>query len=114
VLAALSSSFTVIPPGTGAWTAAAQDSINRGVAEAWTVAMVLSFPVLTAVMLLTMVEGVLARTVPQINLMQVSFGVKIVVSIAVLYAALPAAVAFIGLLIARLEPAVMQLMLALR
>jgi flagellar biosynthetic protein FliR len=56
----------------------------------------ISFPVLAVILLITVAEGVLSKAVPQINIMFMSFAVKILVSMLVLYAGMPAMVAFMG------------------
>ena len=44
----------------------------------------------------TVAEGVITRAVPQINIMSISFAIKIGVSVAVVFAGMPAVVAAIG------------------
>ena len=95
-ITALAHSFSAIPAGVwhlgDGWNAL----VVRAVEDHWKIATVLSFPVLTAIMLITVAEGVLTRAIPQINLMSLSFAIKIVVSVGVVAAGLPATVAFIG------------------
>ncbi len=99
LIATIAQSYHVVPLGEGAFGAASIGVVTQAVADSWVTAMNLSFPILTAVMMITVVEGVITRAVPQINLLQLTFAVKIVLSIGVLYAALPAAVAFLGTLL---------------
>lgn len=96
LFASLSRSFDFIPLGGWILTPAFPALLAKGVSEMWLIGLVLSFPVLTAIMLLTMAEGVITRAIPQINVMHISFTVKILTSLAVLYAGLPTAVAFLG------------------
>lgn len=96
LIATLVRSFAIIPLGTGGVGPAFGEVLAHGLGEMWMIAIALSFPVLTAVMLLTVAEGVITRAVPQINVLHISFAVKILVSVMVVYAALPAAVAFLG------------------
>jgi flagellar biosynthesis protein FliR len=95
-IASLARSFEILP--LGAWTPPAELGalVARGVSDSWAIALALSFPVLSAIMVLTLVEGVMTRAIPQINVMSVSFAVKILVSLGVLYSGLPAMVAFLG------------------
>lgn len=95
-LAVLAKSFTVIPLGGWSMSPQVQDVLWRSVADSWRIALLISFPVLSAIMAITVAEGVITRAVPQINVMHLSFAVKIGVSLSVVYAGLPAAVAMLG------------------
>ena len=95
-IALIARSFSVIPLGGWELTPAYAHLIAKGTEEMWRISIAISFPVLTAVMLMTMTEGVLARAIPQINVLHISFAVKILVSVLVVYAAIPASVAFLG------------------
>lgn len=99
MIASLARSFELVPLGTWAPPADLGLLVGRGVSDAWSIALALSFPVLTAVMAITLVEGVMTRAIPQINVLHISFAVKIIVSMAVLYAGMPAVVAFFGTVI---------------
>jgi flagellar biosynthetic protein FliR len=97
--AALARSYDVLPIGAWQLTPAFGQAIGQAMNDMSIIALAISFPVLTAVMAITMAEGVITRAVPQINILHVSFAVKIVLSLAVMYAGLPAAVAFMGTVI---------------
>ena len=103
--AALARSYDMIPLGGWQLTSGFHAALAQGLNEMSVIALALSFPVLTAVMAITAVEGVVTRAVPQINVMHVSFAVKIVVSLLVLYSGLPAAVAFLGGVLATMQGA---------
>lgn len=94
--AALARSYDVLPIGSWQLTAAYGHALSQAVNDMSVIAMAISFPVLTAVLAVTLVEGVVTRAVPQINIMHVSFAVKIVLSLVVMSAGLPATVAFLG------------------
>ena len=96
LIASLARSFELMP--LGAWVPSPELGalVARGISDSWAIALALSFPVLTAVMAITLTEGVMTRAIPQINVMHISFAVKIIVSVGVLYAGLPAVVAFLG------------------
>ena len=96
LLASLARSYELMPLGTWSPPPGLGELVARGMTDAWAIALALSFPVLTAVMALTMTEGVMTRAIPQINILQLSFAVKIVVSVGVLYAGMPAVVGFLG------------------
>jgi flagellar biosynthetic protein FliR len=101
--AALSRSYDLLPMGAYQITPAFQGALAAGLDEMSTIAVALSFPVLAAVMAITAAEGVITRAVPQINILHVSFAVKIVVSLLVMYAGLPSAVVFLGTVIAGMQ-----------
>lgn len=96
LIAVLAHSFEVIPLGGWTLTPGFARVLDQGMQQMWVIAIALSFPVLTAVMLVTVAEGVITRAVPQINVLHISFAVKILVSVLVMWAAMPAAVAFLG------------------
>jgi flagellar biosynthetic protein FliR len=60
------------------------------------IACMISFPVLAVTLLVIVAEAVITKAVPQISIMFMSFAVKILVSMLVLYAGMPATVAFMG------------------
>lgn len=101
--AALSRSYEILPLGAYQITPAFQAALAQGLDEMSVIAVALSFPVLAAVMAITAVEGVVTRAIPQINIMHVSFAVKIVVSLMVMYAGLPSAVVFLGTVLGTMQ-----------
>lgn len=105
-IAAIARSYEVIPPGGFAPGAAFGMLISQGLAAHMTIAVALSFPVLGTVLLITMAEGVITRAVPQVNIMPVSFAVKILASVFVVWAGLPAAVAFLGTVMTAMQNAI--------
>jgi len=103
--AALQRSYDLVPVGGWQATQAFQLALAQGLNEMSTIAVAMSFPVLAAIMAITAAEGVVTRAVPQINVMHVSFAVKIVVSLMVMYAGLPSAVAFLGSVLGTMQVA---------
>jgi flagellar biosynthesis protein FliR len=101
--AALMRSYEMIPPGGWVLTSGFHLALAKGLEDMSDIAVILSFPILAAIMAITAAEGVITRAVPQINLLHISFAVKIVVSLLVLYAGLPSAVAFIGTVLATMQ-----------
>lgn len=89
--------FTPNPAMAGALVDATQ--------HVFTIALALSFPVLAAIMAITVAEGVIARAIPQMNMLHFSFALKIMVSLLVLYAGMPAAVAFLGIVLRAMHEA---------
>lgn len=96
LLASLARSYELMPLGTWVPPAGLAELVARGISDSWSIALALSFPVLSAVMAITLTEGVMTRAIPQINVLHMSFAVKIMVSVGVLYAGMPAVVAFLG------------------
>ncbi|MBA3846547.1 MAG: flagellar biosynthetic protein FliR [Planctomycetes bacterium] len=112
--AALSRSYAVIP--AGAWTLGPDlvPTLVAGVDELTRIALAISFPVLSTIMAITIAEGVIVRAVPQINMLHFSFAMKIMVSLLVLYAGMPAAVAFMAAALAGMQQATFALMPLMR
>jgi flagellar biosynthetic protein FliR len=102
-LASMARSFELVPLGSWAPPPQLGELVGRGFADSWAIALALSFPVLSAIMAITLVEGVMTRAIPQINVMHISFAIKIVLSLGVIYAGLPAMVAFLGTVISAMH-----------
>lgn len=102
-LLALQQSYVVLPLGGGIQTdhlgaiAAylADDFFRLGAA--------LSLPIMVAILCLSVVDGVIARAVPQINILQISFVVRILVTVVLLLGSVPAIVAFLAQVLALAE-----------
>ncbi len=96
LLATISTSFAAVP--VGAWSMSPQLLLvaATGADQCAALACMISFPVLAIILLVTVAEGVLAKAVPQINILFMSFAVKILIAMLVLYAGMPAMVAFMG------------------
>ena len=102
-LLALQQSYLILPLGGGIQTdhlgaiAAylADDFFRLGAA--------LSLPIMVAILCLSVVDGVIARAVPQINILQISFIVRILVTVVLLLGSVPAIVAFLAQVLAMAE-----------
>jgi flagellar biosynthesis protein FliR len=103
--AALARSYDLVPVGAWTLTAGFGNALADGFNQMSIIAVTVSFPVLAAIMSITMAEGVITRAVPQINILHVSFALKILVSLLVMYTGLPAAVAFLGTVLATMQGA---------
>jgi len=104
-IAALSRSYSVAPLGSFAATPQLYAAIVEGSQQLFVIALTLSFPVLGVILALTLAEGVIVRAVPQINFMHFGFAVKILVGLMVLWAGIPAAVAFLAVVLAGMQEA---------
>lgn len=109
LLMALARSFELVPLGAAGF---GNDTLQVTVAATQAVfdlGLALAFPLLAAVMAITVAEGVVARAVPQINILHISFGVKILGTLIVLFFGVPAAVAFFGVILTAAQQAVLDL-----
>jgi flagellar biosynthetic protein FliR len=104
-IAALTRSYELVPLGTWTQTPALTSTMIAGVQQLSVIALAISFPVLAAVMAVTVAEGVIVRAIPQINMLHFSFAVKIMLSLMMLYAGVPAAVAFMGVVMSAMQEA---------
>jgi flagellar biosynthetic protein FliR len=79
----VASSFAVVPFGSWPepWSAGAFVEL---LARSWRTGLVLATPVLAAHLLLSLVQGVLGRTTPQLNLFSVGFAVSVPLGVALL------------------------------
>lgn len=99
-IAALARSYDFLPSGAFAPGPRFLTAVVEASQQLFLIALALSFPVLSAVLALTVAEAVIVRAVPQINFLHFGFAVKILVSIIVLWAGIPAAVAAVGVILA--------------
>ena len=97
VLAALFSSFKWIPVTKMHWQPNLSDFIVNLVGGMFVIALKISIPVLAAVVLTDVALGILARTMPQMNIFVVGVPSKIIVGIFVLSLALPFYILFLEL-----------------
>jgi flagellar biosynthetic protein FliR len=89
LLRALEASLELVPPGQGLLS----DSVIAGLVElsgeTLTAAMTLAAPVIGVLLLTSTGLGILARTVPQMNIFMVGFPIKIALGLAATVASLP-------------------------
>lgn len=76
-------SFAVVPFGTWpqAWDA---NALVELIAQAWRFGLVLSAPIIAAHLVLAVVQGLLGRTTPQLNLFSVGFAVSVPLGVVLL------------------------------
>lgn len=103
LIAVLATSFQAVPAGTWTMNPALLQVAAEGTSQCMALACMISFPVLAITLLVTVAEGVLAKAVPQINVLFLSFALKILVGLLVLYASIPAIVAFMGACIGAIQ-----------
>jgi len=89
VISGLADSYLVIPLGKAAFGASAADLLMRLSGAVFTMALKLTAPILLTVFLVDVALGVLARTIPQMNIFVIGIPVKIAVAIAMMVVSLP-------------------------
>ena len=110
VMSALLDTFESIPPGGGAFPTSIAEAFVLILQESFCLAVRAAAPVVTALLLSTMVLGLIGRTLPQLNILMVGFGLNSMLSFATLFLTLGiAAMAFQS----RLEPVLEILLEAL-
>jgi flagellar biosynthesis protein FliR len=89
VLRGLMASFETVPLGGVEWKAPVAHKLVALSAEVFVIAIKISAPILIALFLISVALGILARTVPQMNVFIVGFPVQMAVGLTVLVASLP-------------------------
>jgi flagellar biosynthetic protein FliR len=89
ILSAFADSYRMIPVGIFNFSGPVGDMLIKFTAYAFTIAVKLAAPVMITLFLVTVSLGVIARTVPQMNIFIVGLPLKIGVGFLVLAAALP-------------------------
>jgi flagellar biosynthetic protein FliR len=110
LLRALLSSFTIVPPGTLAIAALDVRGALALAGDMFTVGVRVAAPVLVALLLTNGAMGVLARTIPQLNVFVVGFPVNAGVGLIVLGASLPFTFRLLTARFSALEPALAGLL----
>ena len=93
VINGLLQTFEVVPPGTADLTLIAGDRVAPFFTALFVVAIRIALPVMGALMLTDLAMGLVARTVPQMNVLIVGFPAKVGVGLFVLAVSMPLAVA---------------------
>lgn len=89
ILKGLVSSFEVVPLGQVVLTASVMSKVIALTSQVFVIAVKISAPILLALFLVSVALGVLARTVPQMNVFIVGFPVQIGVGMGVMMVGLP-------------------------
>jgi flagellar biosynthetic protein FliR len=76
VMAALLDTFNTIPPGSGTVAISTYEAFELILTESFELAIRASAPVVTALLLSTLVMGLIGRTLPQLNILAVGFGLN--------------------------------------
>jgi len=84
LLAGLLDTYTVLPPGGGTTTATVVDATLALLSQSFSLGVRVAAPATVALLLSTLVMGLVSRTLPQLNILAVGFGVNAFVAFAVL------------------------------
>ncbi len=111
VMAGLLDTFASIPPGSGAVPVSLGEAFVTLVSQSFHLAIRAAIPVVTALLLATVVMGLISRTLPQLNVMAVGFSLNAMLGIGALALTLGAAV---GAFQDQIAPAIELLLDALK
>ncbi|MCP4724342.1 MAG: flagellar type III secretion system protein FliR [bacterium] len=109
LLNALRGSFQAIPLGTANFRGVITDQIVVLSTEIFKIAIQISGPALASLFLTTFVMGIIARTVPQMNIFIIGFPLKIFVGLFMLAISLPLFVYVFGKLFSRFETSILSI-----
>jgi flagellar biosynthetic protein FliR len=84
VIGALMDTFVWLPLGQGGFTRSAVDAVTALVAHSFVLGVRAAAPAVVALLLATLVIGLINRTLPQLNVLSLGFGVNALVAIAAL------------------------------
>ena len=84
VMAALLDTFGVIPPGVGPTSSSIVDATTSLLAQSFELGIRAAAPAMTALLLATLVLGLISRTLPQINIIAVGFGINALLALGAL------------------------------
>jgi flagellar biosynthetic protein FliR len=88
LISAVVQSFQLIPPGTINFSHATSDLISRACSDIFVIAVKVAAPAMITLFLTSLALGIIARTVPQMNVFIVGFPLKIGVGLMILAAGL--------------------------
>jgi flagellar biosynthetic protein FliR len=92
VMGAMLDTFQAFPPGYAAFPESLGEALVNLVSESFRLGIRAGVPVVTALLLSTLVMGLISRTLPQLNILMVGFGMNSMLTFATLSLTLGAAV----------------------
>ena len=92
VMAALLDTFSALPPGNGTVPLDMADTFVILVGQSFSLGVRAAAPVVTALLLSTLVMGLISRTLPQLNILAVGFGANALIAFGAVFFVLGAAV----------------------
>lgn len=92
VMAGLLDTFATLPPGGGGLPASLPDAFVTLLAESFTLGIRAAMPLVVTLLLSTLILGLIGRTMPQLNILMVGFGLNAMLTFAVMSFSLAAAI----------------------
>jgi flagellar biosynthesis protein FliR len=92
VMAGLLDTFQSIPPGLSIFTASITEAFVTLLAESFSLAIRAAAPAVVSLLLASLVMGLIGRTVPQLNVMNLGFALNAMLTFGVLFLTLGAAI----------------------
>jgi flagellar biosynthetic protein FliR len=90
MIAALLSTFEVIPIGGGSLPPSLSETVTTLLGQSFALGVRAAAPAMTALLLSTLVMGLISRTLPQLNIMAFGFGLNAMVTLGALAVSLGA------------------------
>ena len=90
MMEALLDSFTAMPPGTAGFSRTLTETLTTLLAQSFSLGVRAAAPAMAALLLATLVLGLISRTLPQLNIMALGFGLNSFVTLGVLSVSLGA------------------------
>jgi flagellar biosynthesis protein FliR len=90
VMAGLLDTFQTIPPGSGQLPSSLADAFTTLVGQSFSLGVRVAAPVVTSLLLATLILGLIGRTLPQLNVFALGFGLNSLLALAALALALGA------------------------
>ena len=84
VMAGLLDTFKTIPPGSGVFPRSMADGFVTLVGQSFSLAVRVAAPAVTALLLATLILGLIGRTLPQLNILAMGFGLNSLLAFAAL------------------------------
>ncbi len=91
VMAGLLDTFQTIPPGSGRFPASLAEGFVTLVSQSFALGIRAAAPAVTALLLASLILGLVGRTLPQLNVLSMGFGLNALLAFAVLGLTLGAA-----------------------
>jgi len=84
VMAALLDTYQALPPGSGSLTSSMVHTLITVVTQSFVLGIRAAAPTMTALLLSTLVLGLISRTLPQVNILAVGFGLNSMIALGML------------------------------
>lgn len=84
VMAGLLDTFAALPPGGAGFSTGLPETLSTLVGQSFSLGVRAAAPVVTALLLASLVLGLIGRTAPQLNIISLGFGLNAMVTLAVL------------------------------